>query len=340
MVNVFHPHNESGDQGVACSSLTLGGGGPPCLAVSSHFSGKPTAEEDAFYEKLNKLNESSGLSLLSVKLIDRNLSGECFDDSFNFRQSSMDLYQFYKMVTERGGYHQVTKDGKWEEVAFIFDQRNRVPLTPTQFQNLYATILYPFEQAYHYRSPVKHKNAPITCNVSQGSWDLESKKAFLNGSTGKRKFDEDELYRESPLKNIKYCNRGYQEPISETPVKVKEAEKTGCATWVEKLLSDIECERLKRIHGETPSGPIRDMLVEMWRHLSSDDKQPYIEASKKDKERYAREMADYEENKRNQRNQPQTTTQKLVSFSSSMLIDFTKAPPRKADRRAPYATLS
>ena len=63
MANVFHPHNECGSNRSA-SSLTLGGGKPPSPAVSAHFSGKSTAEEDGFYQKLNKLNESSGLSLM------------------------------------------------------------------------------------------------------------------------------------------------------------------------------------------------------------------------------------------------------------------------------------
>ncbi|XP_024964296.1 high mobility group B protein 10-like [Cynara cardunculus var. scolymus] len=315
MVNASHPDNEcgygvAGSNRSACSSLTLGRGKPPSLAGSAHFFRKSTAEmeeEDGFYQKLNKLNESSGFSLL-----------------FNFRDSSMDLHQFYKIVTERGGYLQVTKDGKWEDVAFSLNQRNRVPLAPNQFQKLYATFLYSFEQMYHYRSPVKR------------SRDMESKKKFLSGSTGKRKIDDDELYlcdREIPFKKIE-CDLGSRELVMETPVKVKEARKDPRAPLGSRncyqMFLKIECERLKRIHGETPSALLRDMVVEVWRHLSNDDKQPYIEASKKDKERFTREMAEYEENKRNQRNQPQMTTQKLVHFSSPTLIDFTKTPPRKA----------
>ncbi|KAI3665030.1 hypothetical protein L6452_43646 [Arctium lappa] len=55
--------------------------------------------------------------------------------------------------------------------------------------------------------------------------DFKSKKVFLNGSTGKRKLDDYELYlcdREISFKKIDY-DRGSQELVLETPVKVKEA---------------------------------------------------------------------------------------------------------------------
>ncbi|GFZ07228.1 hypothetical protein Acr_19g0001650 [Actinidia rufa] len=59
-----------------------------------------------------------------------------------------------------------------------------------------------------------------------------------------------------------------------------------------------ECDRLKKIHGETSgSHNIRNMAIDAWRCFSESDKQPYVEESRKDKERYNREMTAYKERK-------------------------------------------
>lgn len=72
MVNVFPADKECGN-GVdgsnphASSSPTVSDEKSPSPAVSGHCSGKSAAdmrEEDDFYQKLNKINEPSGLSLL------------------------------------------------------------------------------------------------------------------------------------------------------------------------------------------------------------------------------------------------------------------------------------
>ncbi|XP_057493394.1 high mobility group B protein 10-like [Actinidia eriantha] len=93
---------------------------------------------DGFYEKLSKSFESSGLSLL-----------------FNFRETSLDLYMFYKEVTERGGFHVVTKDGKWGEVASTLNCKSSISMSPTQLHKLYAQLLYQFELTYNYRTLAK-----------------------------------------------------------------------------------------------------------------------------------------------------------------------------------------
>nr|GMD03448.1 putative high mobility group B protein 11 isoform X2 [Ipomoea batatas] len=96
-------------------------------------------EKDVFYERLQKLNEPSGLSLI-----------------INLRETSLDLYLLYKEVTIRGGFHQVTKDGKWDEIARFMKRRNdNVIILATQLQNVYNSILHQFEQMHHYRTPGK-----------------------------------------------------------------------------------------------------------------------------------------------------------------------------------------
>ncbi|GJW15292.1 putative high mobility group B protein 11 isoform X1 [Tanacetum coccineum] len=175
---------------------------PAVSAPRSKKSKDEMEEEDGFYHKLNKINEPSGLSLL-----------------FNLRDTSMDLHEFYNAVTKRGGYQQVTKDGKWEDVASSLNRMNQVSFTSTQLLQLYAIILYPFERTYYYRSTVKLDKIAVTHDISQVSWisNLGSGKVLggcqSNASAGKRKHD-DGLHAtqyvfsdvEPPYKKIEFNN--------------------------------------------------------------------------------------------------------------------------------------
>ncbi|KAL7599896.1 hypothetical protein Lser_V15G22339 [Lactuca serriola] len=258
MVNVFPADNECGN-GVdgsnphASSSPTVSDEKSPSPAVSGHCSGKSAAdmrEEDDFYQKLNKINEPSGLSLL-----------------FNFRNTSIDLYEFYKIVIDRGGYHHVMKEGKWVEVAYFATRKEKSRLTPTQLQNLYAAILYPFEQTYFYRSPVKlNKKPSIIMPTTQVCTFVEKKPTRIE---------------EKKPTRVKKIRKDPRAPL-------------GSRNCYQMFLK-MECDRLKSIHGGTPSAKLRDSIVEAWMNLSNEDKLPYIEASKKDKERYLKEMEAYEE---------------------------------------------
>ncbi|KAI3691326.1 hypothetical protein L2E82_49652 [Cichorium intybus] len=304
MVDVSRQDNECG---------TVDDEKSPSPAVSANCSGKSAAdikEEDAFYQKLNKINESSGLSLL-----------------FNFRDANINLHEFYKFVTDRGGYLQVTKDENWEAVAFRSTWKNKIKLKPTQVQKIYATILYPFEQTYYYRSPVKHHNSPVMLDTR-----------LVHDSIKKRKHNDGiyapECDGESPSKKIEYdydSRKSSQEEktVLETVAKVKRKDSRAPVRSRNSyhMYLKMECERLKTIHGDTPSAELRDEVIEAWRQLSNDAKKPYIEASKKDRERYMKEMAAYEENMRKeltaheelkskQQNQFDTTTIKHVKFSS------------------------
>lgn len=257
-MNVFPADNECGN-GVdgsnphASSSPTVSDEKSPSPAVSGHCSGKSAAdmrEEDDFYQKLNKINESSGLSLL-----------------FNFRNTSIDLYEFYKIVIDRGGYHHVMKEGKWVEVAYFATRKEKSRLTPTQLQNLYAAILYPFEQTYFYRSPVKlNKKPSIIMPTTQVCTFVEKKPTRIE---------------EKKPTRVKKIRKDPRAPL-------------GSRNCYQMFLK-MECDRLKSIHGGTPSAKLRDSIVEAWMNLSNEDKLPYIEASKKDKERYLKEMEAYEE---------------------------------------------
>ncbi|XP_055814901.1 putative high mobility group B protein 11 isoform X3 [Solanum dulcamara] len=265
------------------------------LAGRSYYDGK-----DSFYEKLNKLNESSGLSLV-----------------FNLSQANLDLHLFYEEVIKRGGFNQVTKDAMWGEVACTLHVKSNITMFPTQLQKVYENLLLQFEQLYYYRSREKGTMQPPS-QVSDAA-RLEPVKDRSEDSTGKRKFCD----RSSPVITLHSNDR--DGPVEkrkrkndsslvstvgpETPEQKSQSSSTnkylkkdpgapirGRSSY--QMYVKLECERLKKVLGESSgSKKIRDMAINAWKTLSENDKEPYIEASKLDKERYIREMAAYEQHK-------------------------------------------
>ncbi|XP_060167310.1 putative high mobility group B protein 11 isoform X1 [Lycium barbarum] len=287
------------------------------LARGSSYDGK-----DSFYEKLNKLNESSGLSLV-----------------FNLRQTTLDLHLFYEEVTKRGGFNQVTKDAKWGEVTCTLHVNSNITMFPTQLQKVYEILLLQFEQLYYYRSREKGTMQPPS-QVS-GAARLEPAKGSgdrSDDSAGKRKFCD----WSSPVVALRSDNRG-------GPVEKRKCKSDTCLvstvgpealksqissinTYLKKdpgapvrtrtsyqIYLKLECERLKKVLGESSGAKkIRDMAINSWRTLSENDKEPYIEASKLDKERYNREMAAYNQHK----NKETAKDQNLHRGLSPSMVNF------------------
>ncbi|KAM3377973.1 putative high mobility group B protein 11 isoform X1 [Capsicum galapagoense] len=289
------------------------------LAGGSSYDGK-----DSFYEKLDKLNEPSGLSL-----------------AFNLRQTTLDLHLFYEEVTKRGGFNQVTKDAKWGEVASTLHVKSNITMFPTQLQKVYEILLLQFEQLYYYRSREKGTMQPPS-QVSDAA-RLEPVKGSgdrSNDSAGKRKFCD----RSSPVVTLP-SNDG-NGPIDkgkcitdsrvvstvgpETPEQKSQSSSThkymrkdpgAPIRWRSsyQMYIKLECERLKKVFGESSGTKnIRDMAISAWKTMSENDKEPYVEASKLDKERYNREMAAYEHVK----NKETANSPNLHRVLAPSMIDF------------------
>lgn len=252
-----------------------------------------TSSVDSFFDKLSKLNESSGLSLL-----------------FNFRHASLDLYIFYKEVTQRGGFHLVSQGGRWSEVASTLNSKSTVSMSPIQLQRLYASLLYQFEQIYHYRTPVKVAAASgHPSGMESGS--IEKRKhcdsfhlstvhcGTEDGPTAKKKCNDNSDQLSTGAKSAEQ-----KKPVVQTSPKNKDVKKDPKAPIRARTAYQIflrkECERLKKVHGESSaSRNLRTMAIDAWRILSESDRQPYLEEFRKDKERFNREMTAYKEQQKN-----------------------------------------
>ncbi|XP_049351326.1 high mobility group B protein 9-like [Solanum verrucosum] len=302
------------------------------LAGGSYYDGK-----DSFYEKLNKLNESSGLSLV-----------------FNLRQANLDLHLFYEEVIKRGGFNQVTKDAMWGEVACTLHVKSNITMFPTQLQKVYENLLLQLEQLYYYRSrekgtmqpPSQVSDAVRLAPVKDYSLSLGSADRS-DDSAGKRKF----CGRSSPVASLHHNDRDC--PVEkrkrkndsrqvstvgpETPEQKSQSSSTnrylrkdpgapirGRSSY--QMYVKLECERQKKVLGESyGSKKIRDMAINAWKTLSENDKEPYIEASKLDKERYIREMAAYEQHKKKETktnpNLHSGLAPSMINFGAPSVID-------------------
>nr|GMD07275.1 putative high mobility group B protein 11 isoform X1 [Ipomoea batatas] len=282
-------------------------------------------EKDVFYERLQKLNEPSGLSLI-----------------INLRETTLDLYLLYKEVTVRGGFHQVTKDGKWDEIARFMKRNDDVIILATQLQNVYNSILHQFEQMHHYRTPRKAAASPSSQQgPSVGSADSP------NGLRGtKRHYDRSSPslllcsnIQDTPNKKRTFTTPdNYQlskgpktpelKPLLQTSTNDKELKKERCgleapvkARTAYQLYLKLECDRFKNAHGDNSvNQKVRDEIIDTWRHLSESDRKPYVDASNKDKERYNLQMVAYKEHKSKSSNQSlggHVSTQSLSLFHIS-----------------------
>ncbi|KAG5525452.1 hypothetical protein RHGRI_031943 [Rhododendron griersonianum] len=271
--------------------LNVAGGSNPdgVGGLASQEIAARTSSVDSFYEKLSKQFESSGLSLL-----------------FNFRETSLDLYVFYKEVTDRGGFCLVTKDGKWVEVASTLNSKSIVSMSPIQLQKLYAQFLYQFEQTYHYRTPAQAAAAP---GHSSGMGDNSNSSSRKRNHGSISPFLTVDLFNEDRPTAKKKCGDNSNQMSTGPPKKKlvhkppkKDRKKDPNAPLRSRSAYQLflmkECDRLKKIHGETSASQnTRNMVIDAWRHLSESGRQPYVEESMKDKERFNREMNAYKERK-------------------------------------------
>ncbi|KAL1535035.1 hypothetical protein AAHA92_31137 [Salvia divinorum] len=276
---------------------------------------------DLFYEKLGKLNESSGLSSL-----------------FNFRQAMLDLHCVYMEVMKRGGFYQVTKKGKWDDVvlASISNSRSCVSMSAAQLRSVYEMLILQYELMY-----CGTMSSPATKWPAKSSPGYFGSGASPSCSTGKRKHcdssspfssvrlgdqdgwtEEKDRCRRKEHKDISAGkeavnknstviiseNSNAKELTTDSP-KAPQKPRTGYHIFLR-----LETQRLRNVLGEgSNSQNLREMAVSAWRSLPEKHKLPYIEASKMDRERYAKEMTAY---KQKGMSLFSTTTPNMLSFST------------------------
>nr|DAD41234.1 TPA_asm: hypothetical protein HUJ06_015557 [Nelumbo nucifera] len=279
----------------------------------------PDLDEPAFYDKLRKLHDPSQPSL-HVEVGD----------------AVLDLYLLYKEVTMRGGFLQVSRDGKWAEVASALKLTNRDADICLQLHDIYKQILYRFELicllemlrkssgtygVVDGSSPINEAsvdpgaqlgktvigmietefNSGYLITVMVGSEKLDGFLCHIDESAGKQfavipnlmEGVGPEDHDSQPVGML----TAIQEPSVQSSSKHKGRNKDPNAPRRPKNAYQIfltkECNLLKKIHGGRSGKDIRKMANDAWKCLSESDRQPYIEESRRDKERYDQEMDAY-----------------------------------------------
>ncbi|XP_057440675.1 putative high mobility group B protein 11 isoform X2 [Lotus japonicus] len=182
-----------------------------------------------------------------------------------------DLYLFYLEVTKRGGYHQVDQEKKWGEVVSALKLEGSNAKLSAQVEMLYANLLYEFEQLYFYRCPTK-----------QASTKAEG---------------------------------GYVEPVLQpAPSNDKGRKKRGGAPTGRRTAYQIfvkqECARLRACSEDSLDRTrFLRMAIDTWKNMSEIEKQPYMEESKKNKEKHKEEENNKQKNAQDMKQVNKPTSQ-------------------------------
>nr|POF24479.1 high mobility group b protein 10 [Quercus suber] len=213
----------------------------------------------------------------------------------NARETMLDLHLFYKEVTVRGGFHLVTKDRRWDEVAFALKLEGNNMKFHTQLQILYALFLYKFELTYFYREPAKAAKASDCSEMKMKSGDNLFDFTSIEDNVVMKKMCKDNAF---PL--LPAGPRTAEPKLSpQTPSKNKDTKKRpgaqrGLRTAYHIFMKE-ECTRLRTVHGESLGRQnVREMALVAWRSLSESERQPYIKESMKERAR-VKEMAAFKE---------------------------------------------
>ncbi|KAK7392090.1 hypothetical protein VNO78_20517 [Psophocarpus tetragonolobus] len=292
----------------------------------------PVDDSDTFYIKLAELLDSSGLTLI-----------------FNVRETLLDLYLFYLEVTRRGGYHQVGREKKWEEVVFALKLEGNTVKLCAQVEKLYAHLLYQFEQLYFYRRPAKQTGSNSTkgplqkkrnstaslpyiiMDFKDGQKATEMSKDYscditeslcnnLDSNLAGPRYVEQPVLLLSPSNNkeIKKTsdNKEMKKPSNNKEMKKRRGSPPGRKTAYQIFLKH-ECARLKTCSQALDGQKILHIAIDTWRNMSDIEKQPYVEESKKNKEEIKEAMINHNKKQSTQ----DTREEKWPSLSGDYLVD-------------------
>ncbi|XP_030459773.1 high mobility group B protein 10-like [Syzygium oleosum] len=282
------------------SSKSNGRTSPYVAAAAKPVEDDLLSDPDKFYAKLTQFFESTGLSLI-----------------LNARETTLDLFQLHKEVARRGGFRQINKRGKWDEIVSALQLESTAPTIATQVQRLYAHLLYNFEQ-----SIARTRSAPKPPAVSDsfsGFNSSNSKSPALkrnNKNSSSVPIDLVDHPEEKKLRTEAIKLPTEEKTAQEMAAKLKEHMKNPKAPLATRsayqLFLSKECARLRTLRGESQEGQdILRVAIDAWRQLTEKEKEPYIEESIKDRERYEQEMAAFAEQGKTQ---DKVTKKKKASF--------------------------
>ncbi|XP_057734102.1 putative high mobility group B protein 11 [Arachis stenosperma] len=221
-----------------------------CFQSLKNNANASSLNRDTFYLKLTHLFDSSGLTLI-----------------FNVRETLLDLYLVYLEVTTRGGFHQVSQEKKWGEVASALRLEGNIARLSAQVEKLYLQLLYQFEQLYFYRAPTKsskttglHKRKQISSETTEegGAGLVKEQALLLEPSDGKEK-------------------------------KKRRGMAQGQRSAYQMFLKQ-ECTRLKSCNSTSTGKGILHTAIDSWRNMSPLEKQPYVDEFKKNQEKFKKGM--------------------------------------------------
>ncbi|XP_028791421.1 high mobility group B protein 10-like [Neltuma alba] len=242
----------------------------------------PSSVSDTFYHKLNRVWESFGLGLI-----------------IDARETLLDLFLFYSEVTRRGGYHQVSRERKWDELVSALKLQGSKANLPVQLEKCYALLLYPFEQIYHYRDPAQKAVTNPTLGLLTDVISSGRKREYEVSLSELTENEDGEV-------ETKMCKEMTGSELSEQKMLVlaspddKKLKKRRGAPQGHKTAYQIfikqECARLRSCNEASARSNILHMAIDAWKNLTEIERQPFVEKSKKENERLMEAMKTRDQN--------------------------------------------
>ncbi|KAJ9187111.1 hypothetical protein P3X46_002606 [Hevea brasiliensis] len=239
---------------------------------------------DLFWEKLKAFHKSFG-----TKFMVPTVGGK-----------ALDLHHLFVEVTSRGGLEKVIRDRKWKEVIAAFNFPSTITSASFVLRKYYLSLLYHFEQVYHF-----HKQVP---SVSIPGLELQLGSSVTGLIDGK--FDDGYLVTVNlgfdQLKGVLYhipneLHTSQSSHTSDLPphrhqkrsrLLVRDHSQPKSNESGYNFFFAEHYTQLKPLyHGEEKV--ISKKIGLLWNSLTEAEKQVYQEKGMKDKERYRTEMLEY-----------------------------------------------
>ncbi|KAK7278022.1 hypothetical protein RJT34_23043 [Clitoria ternatea] len=262
----------------------------------------PDDDSETFYLKLTDLLEPSGLTLI-----------------INVRETVLDLYLFYLEVARRGGYHQVGREKQWGEVVCALKLVGNTIKLCAQVEKLYALLLYQFEQLYFYRRPAKQAAASSTKGSRKRKHNSTASLSQVKDTNIKDEHKAKEMSKDG---THQMTGAGFVEqpvillpPSNDREMKKRRGAPPGHKNSYQIFLKQ-ECARLKACNKDLDGHRILRMAIDAWKNMSAIDKQPYVDESKRNKEKYKEAMITYNK----QQGMEDTRNEKCPSLCGEYLV--------------------
>ncbi|EFJ29320.1 hypothetical protein SELMODRAFT_35551, partial [Selaginella moellendorffii] len=262
------------------------------------------ADEKLFLSTLSKFYEAMGGTPLRLP---------------RFHGKDFEIHRLYCEVSEQGGMLKVIREKKWKDIATAFDLPRNVTNPVFFLRKNYETFLHHYEQVYFHRKTGAHipppgplpMPAPVSENIKDHDSNNDSSKlnqtpanpasSLGHTVTGaiEGKFEHGYFVTvvvgSEKLRGVIYSlldppDKKAGNIKARPPKKEKRKRRVEGIKSVRNGYNFFVGEQRQKLKGGGGRDEMSKIIGDLWSKLSEEEKEPYREMSKRDKERFSREV--------------------------------------------------